>query len=112
MADSYTYIADLTAQVGEVPPDSILSRTLFSSDHVKVVLFGFAPGQELSEHTASMPAILHVLSGRAWLTMGVDTWTAGPGTWVHMPAWLKHSVRAETPVVMLLLLLKAGAEET
>ncbi len=111
MADSYFYLPDLTAQVGEVPADSILSRTLFSSDRVKVVLFGFAAGQELSEHTASMPAILHVLSGTARLTLGGDTRSAGPGTWVHMPAWLKHSVYAETPVVLLLLLLKAGAGE-
>ncbi len=31
-----------------------------------------------------------------------------PGTWAHMPAGLKHSVRAKTPVVMLLILLKRG----
>src|SRR5262245_46087953 len=28
------------------------------------------------------------------------------GTWVHMPAGLKHSIKARTPVVMLLVLLK------
>lgn len=108
MADTYTYIPDLSAQVDEVPSDSILSRTLYSSDRVKAVLFGFAAGQELSEHTASVPAILHVLSGTARLTLGEERRSAGPGTWVHMPAWLKHSVHAETPVVMLLLLLKGG----
>ncbi len=111
MTEGYAYIPDLSAQVGEVPPDSILSRTLFSSDRVKAVLFGFAPGQELSEHTASVPAILHVLSGTARLTLGGDSRPAGPGTWVHMPAWLKHSVHAETSVAMLLLLLRSGADE-
>jgi hypothetical protein len=29
------------------------------------------------------------------------------GAWVHMAANLRHSVLAKTPVVMLLLLLKA-----
>lgn len=31
---------------------------------------------------------------------------AGPGTWGHMPAGLRHSMRAMMPLVMLLLLLK------
>jgi hypothetical protein len=31
---------------------------------------------------------------------------AKPGTWVHMPAGLRHGIQAKTPVVMLLLLLK------
>jgi quercetin dioxygenase-like cupin family protein len=71
-----------------------------------VVLFGFAQGEELSEHTASMPAILHFLKGEAQLTLGSDQQQATPGTWVHMPAGLRHSIHARTPVVMLLLLLK------
>jgi hypothetical protein len=31
---------------------------------------------------------------------------ARPGTWVHMPTGLRHSIQARTPVVMLLVLLK------
>jgi quercetin dioxygenase-like cupin family protein len=52
--------------------------------------------------------VIHILEGRARLTLGGEERQAGPGTWVHMPAWLKHSVHAETRVVMLLLLLKTG----
>ena len=74
--------------------------------HAKAVAFGFAEGEELSEHTASMPAIVHFLEGEATLTLGEDTVAAQHGTWIHMPANLKHSVLAKTPVVMLLLLLK------
>lgn len=105
MSIPYTHIIDL-AKEAEPPTDGILSRTLFNDDHVKAVIFGFGQGQELSEHTASMPAILHFLHGQASLTLGNDTVEAGPGTWVHMPAELKHSVAAKLPVVMLLLLLK------
>ena len=39
------------------------------------------------------------------LTLGSDEMSAAPGTWVHMPPNLSHSVYAETPVVMLLYLL-------
>jgi quercetin dioxygenase-like cupin family protein len=101
----YTLFLDLAKEVQ--PPDKgILSRTLFNDDRLKAVLFGFGQGDELSEHTASMPAILHFLQGEAKLTLADDTLDARLGTWVHMPKGLRHSIQAKTPVVMLLLLLK------
>src|SRR5262245_33757797 len=105
MSMTYTHFSDLAKEVQ--PPDKgILSRTLFNDDRLKAVLFGFAQGEELSEHTASMPAVLHFLQGEAKLTLGDDTLEASPGTWSHMPAGLKHSIQAKSPVVMLLMLLK------
>ena len=101
----YTLISD-PAQEVQPPDKGILSRTLFSDDRLKAVLFGFGQGEELSEHTASMPAVLHFLRGEAKLTLGDDTVEAKPATWVHMPTGLRHSIRAKTPVVMLLLLVK------
>lgn len=104
---AYTYIPEIEA-LAEAPPDSIVSRTVHRDEQVKVVLFAFAPGQELSEHTASTAAVIHVLRGEATLVLGQDTVPAGAGTWVHMPPQLPHSVRAHTSVVMLLLLLQRG----
>jgi quercetin dioxygenase-like cupin family protein len=101
----YTLWLDLAKEV-QPPDQGILSRTLFSDDRLKVVLFGFAQGEELSEHTASMPAVLHFLQGEAKMTLGDDKLDARPGTWVHMARGLRHSIRAQTPVVMLLLLVK------
>ena len=105
MTTPYTHVLDL-AKEAQPPEKGILSRTLFNDDRLKAVIFGFAQGEELSEHTASMPAVLHFLQGEAALTLGDDKHEAKPGTWVHMPAGLKHSVQAKSPVVMLLLLLK------
>ena len=105
MTTAYTHILDLAKEV-QTPEKGILSRTLFNDDRLKVVLFGFGPGEELSEHTASMPAVLHFLQGEASLTLDDDTVEAKPGTWVHMPKGMRHSIQAKTPVVMLLLLLK------
>jgi quercetin dioxygenase-like cupin family protein len=102
---NYTVFLDLAKEVQ--PPDTgILSRTLFSDDRLKAVIFGFAQGEELSEHTASMPAVLHFLQGEATVTLGDNGHEAKPGTWVHMPKGLRHSIQAKTPVVMLLLLVK------
>jgi len=102
----YFYSHKINDHMPEIPPDSILSRTFFQDDHLRVILFGFAPGQELSEHTASKPAILHFLQGEARLTLGEDEMEAQPGTWVHMPAHLPHSILAKSSVVMLLTLLE------
>ena len=105
MSDNCTHIVDLAKEV-EPPEDGILTRTLFNDDDLKAVIFGFGQAEELSEHTASMPAILHFISGEATLTLGDETVEAQAGTWIHMTPELKHSVKAKTPVVMLLLLLK------
>lgn len=110
MKAGYTHIVDLAREV-EIPRDAILTRTLYADEQVKVVLFGFDAGQELSEHTASTPAILHFLQGEARLTLGEESMDARAGAWVHMPAQLPHSIQARTPVVMLLLLLKRGQTE-
>jgi quercetin dioxygenase-like cupin family protein len=105
MTTHYTHFSDLVKEVQ--PPDKgILSRTLYSDNRLKVVAFGFAQGEELSEHTASMPAVMHFLQGAATMTLGDDHLEAKPGTWAHLSAGLKHSIQARTPVVMLLMLLR------
>jgi quercetin dioxygenase-like cupin family protein len=102
---SYTYILDLAKEV-EPPPDGIVSRAIFQDEQIKAVAFGFAQGQELSEHTAAKPAMLYFVHGEAKVGLGEEVHEAQVGTWVHMPAHLKHSIQAVTPVVMLLVLLK------
>ncbi|MBM3469382.1 MAG: cupin domain-containing protein [Armatimonadetes bacterium] len=93
------------AALAEAVPDSILSRTIYKDAQIKAVLFDFAAGQELSEHTASTAAIVHILRGEARLKLGADELDASAGAWIHMPPQLPHSLYARTPVLMLLLLL-------
>jgi quercetin dioxygenase-like cupin family protein len=107
MTQTHTYFADLMQEMGDVSADSIVSRTLYSDEALKVILFGFAPGQELRAHGLDAGGDPHP-GWKAHLTLGGDDRPAGPGTWVRMPAGMTHSVRAETRVVMLLLLLKTG----
>ena len=101
----YSCLPDLLAEI-EPPVDGTLSRTVHQDDRLKAVLFGFSAGQELSEHTASMPAIMHFLKGEATVTLGDDQIEVRAGSWVHMTAGLRHSIRTRTPAAMLLLLLK------
>ena len=110
MESSYTYFEDLAKKL-TIPDRGIFTQNVHLDSQIKVVLFGFSAGEELSEHTASMPAILYIVQGEVELTLGKDSVQAGAGAWVHMPANLQHSVYAKTPVVLLLQLLKQGNSE-
>ena len=50
--------------------------------------------------------MLYFVKGEASVGLGDDIKDAVAGTFVHMPANLKHSIKAKTPVVMLLVLMK------
>jgi quercetin dioxygenase-like cupin family protein len=101
----FTHVVDL-AKEATPPEHGILSHTVFQDDDLKAVVFGFGQGDEMSEHTASTPAILHFLEGEAELILGEETVAAQAGSWIHMAAGLPHTVLAKTPTTMLLLLLK------
>jgi len=109
----YTLIADLAARAAELaeaghPTKHVQGRSVFTDDHLKVLAFPFEPGQSLDEHTAPHPAILHFLEGEADVTIGEEAVDARAGTWVHMAPNLPHSIRARTPVLMLLLILRTA----
>ena len=91
------------------PPKTGKQTAILADDaNAKVVLFAFASGSGLTEHVAPLPAIIQILKGEAELTVGEEVVAGKPGTWIHMEAKTPHSVKAQTPLVMLLTLLKAG----
>jgi len=69
----YSYFENLVSEIPEIPAGSIISRTIYEDERVKVVLFGFAPGTELSEHTTATPALLYSVKGEDSMTLGCDT---------------------------------------
>ena len=96
------------ASGGELPEAGVLSRTLARDGGVRVTWFGFAAGEELTEHTSSRPALLHFLRGRARLTLGADTVEVGPAiscAWrpVFVTAWPRSK-----PLEFVLTLLPAS----
>lgn len=89
------------------PPDSAKeSVVLADDDDAKVVLFAFAAGDGLAEHVAPLPAIIQIIKGEAEMTVGEKPVAGKAGTWVQMAAKTPHSIKALTPVIMLLTLLK------
>jgi quercetin dioxygenase-like cupin family protein len=74
-----TTFLDLAEQV-TIPEDGTISRTLYQDSGLKVVVFGFAAGQELPEHTSSSSAIMYFIQGEAQVTLGTDMIDARPNT--------------------------------
>jgi len=105
MDSKYYWIPNLVSETPHIPEDSIVSRTLYSDDRVKVILFTFAAGQELSDHTSSSTAILHFISGSAKLKIEEDEIESKDQAWLYLPPNMPHSIYAITAVTMLLYLI-------
>jgi quercetin dioxygenase-like cupin family protein len=102
---AFTVVPDAAAAV--VPQDgSIVSKVLHRDEHLDVTVFAFDAGEGLTEHRASRPAIVQVLSGRLRFTADGEELDAGPGFWLHMTAGTPHALVAEVPTLMLLTLLR------
>ncbi len=86
----------------------IVSRTLLSTPDLRVVLFGFAAGQELTEHTSTQQALIQVLSGSCEVTLGGVARALGSGDLVWMPPGQLHAVKATERFSMLLTLARPG----
>jgi quercetin dioxygenase-like cupin family protein len=97
---------DLTSTASNIPPESILSRSLLENARLKCILFQFAEGQELSEHTASMPAIIHILDGEFDCKIGDEAVLGKPGTWIFMEPNTPHSLKAKKTASFYLMMLK------
>ena len=105
MTDRVFQIRQLADEIQ--PPESGKQTIVLLDDaKTKVVLFAFAAGNGLTEHVAPFPAIIQIIKGEAALTVGNESVAGTPGTWIQMAPKTPHSIMAESPVVMLLTLLK------
>jgi len=88
--------------------NGIVSRTLLRAPNARVVLFGFAEGQELTEHTSTQTAMVQVLSGECDFSLSGQVHKLKAGDFLYMPANAPHALKATTQFSMLLTLVKPG----
>lgn len=100
---SFTVLENLLNEV-EIPENGTLSRVVFNADGLRVVLFAFDTGEQLTDHAATVPAIVQVIRGRLEITLGDETREISPGSWVHMEPHLVHALVALEPSVVILTL--------
>ena len=89
-------------------PNGIVSRTLLRTPNSRTVLFGFAEGQELTEHTSTQHAIVQILTGECEFSLGGKPHNLKAGDLVYMPPNLPHALRATKQFSMLLTLSKTN----
>ena len=94
------------AQETQFAPNGIVSRTLLRAQNARVVLFGFAEGQELTEHTSTQSALVQILSGECEFALAGKAQALKAGDFLHMPPNLPHTVKATKQFSMLLTLVK------
>ena len=87
-------------------PNGIVSRTLLRTPTSRMVLFGFAEGQELTEHTSTQHAVIQMLSGECEFSLAGKPHALKAGDLLYMPPHLPHAVRATKQFSMLLTLFK------
>lgn len=95
------------AEETKFAPNGIVSRTLLRTDTTRVVLFGFAEGQELTEHTSTQQAVIQILSGECEFSLAGEPRLVKAGDLIYMPPNLRHAVKAIKPFSMLLTLTKS-----
>lgn len=105
MQDETVFFGDLAREI-DLPAEGIHSRPIFHNDRLRVTLFGMSPNDAMTEHSTSMEAMVQVIQGEGTMTLGTETHALQPGTWVHMPPGLLHSIHPTTPMVFVLTLLK------
>jgi len=92
----------------QTSPAGIVSRTVLQTPELRVVLFAFAEGQELTGHSSKRRALVQILQGECEFQFN-GAWSRLPaGTLLHMPPDHPHAVRASAGPFSMLLTL--GAE--
>jgi quercetin dioxygenase-like cupin family protein len=94
------------AQETQYAPNGIVSRVLLKTPTFRVVLFGFAAGQELTEHTSTSHAMIQILAGQCEFSLAGTPRTMKSGDLLYMPPNLAHAVKATEQFSMLLTLFK------
>jgi len=86
---------------------SVVSKTLIDKKIGTLTLFAFDAGQGLSEHTAPFDAVVQIIDGTAAVTIDGTMQQVQAGEMIIMPANLPHSLKAEVPFKMLLVMIRA-----
>jgi quercetin dioxygenase-like cupin family protein len=91
-------------------PAGIVSRTVLDAPGLRVVLFTFGEGQELTGHSSKRRAVIQILTGECEFLFNESWQTLKAGTLLHLPPSHPHAVRAiGSSFSMLLTLAAEGA---
>lgn len=87
---------------GPIVAQGIVSRAVLTTPALRLTLFHFAAGQELSEHTSKARALVQILAGTCQFSVGGVTHSLKAGDLLHLPPGAPHAVTAPDAFSMLL----------
>ena len=94
------------AEATQFSDAGIVSRALHDRGGVRVTLFAFAGGQQLTEHATPARALVQVLSGACEFSLAGKKTPLRAGDLLHMPPGLPHAVHATEAFSMLLTTIR------
>jgi quercetin dioxygenase-like cupin family protein len=86
---------------------TVVSRAIVKKKTGTVTLFAFDKGEGLSEHTAPYDALVHVVDGRAKITLSGEEHDVAAGEILWMPANEPHALQAIERFKMVLTMVKS-----
>ena len=98
---------DISALV-DYQSGAVVSRTIIEHKTGTVTLFAFDQGQGLSEHTAPLDALVHIIDGEALITIAGEPITLKAGEVTIMPADQPHTVKALSRFKMMLVMIRGN----
>jgi len=85
----------------EFSPERPVSKLLYDSDAMRVVVFGLLPGQEIPPHTAPSRVVLHMVQGKGVFLTGSGERPARAGGFVITEPNEPHGLKADEKTVLL-----------
>ncbi|MGY4592215.1 quercetin dioxygenase-like cupin family protein [Thermostichus sp. MS-CIW-40] len=86
------------------PEAGVLSKLIWKSEVCQYSLFCLAANTEISEHTATRHATVHVIEGTGVLTLEGQEIPLSPGIFIFMEANAPHSLMATSNLAFVLTL--------
>lgn len=89
------------AKLKEFDARRFVSKLIFDSERMRVVLFCLKPGQEVSPHSAPSEVLFSCLEGQGKAIVGGQELPLSPGSLVDCPPNEPHGLKADKDLVVL-----------
>ncbi len=85
----------------EFSPDRPVSKLLYDSEAMRIVVFGLVAGQEIPPHTTPSRVVLHMVQGKGAFLTGSGERPAHAGAFVVTEPNEPHGLKANEKTVLL-----------
>jgi len=101
------FVESLAGEVA-IQAGSTVSKVVAKDDPLRLVMFAFDVGEELTEHTASLPVVIQVIEGAVTIEASGERVQLSAGGWLFLEPNEPHTVVADQPTKMLLTMVRSA----